>query len=1088
MRFAGLYVGVDRQLDTQIDALSFAGRDAQAFWAAFADANEAEGPSDPEDNQLLVGAEATCDAVRRALTALVERTRRSYYDVVTLHFSCHGTPDGRLMLADAKADDLAGTTLPVAEITSTFRDLEAGCVLAVFESCFSGLAVGTTPNGDDSSLTAVMDALAADGNRAVIWAAGPGGRAYETARLRHGVLTHALVVEGLYGTLGLRDGVIDIARWMNDAIHRAEEHAARDGRHQQPGRVIRLSGTPSMPRFRPGPRRQLQLAEDQVMSVSSDLTGLEAYGLDERTIAAVRAGLATGRRLGDGPRLTDLQRLAIAPHGALASRSLVISGPTACGKTLVGELAALVASARRLKTAVLLPMRALAAEKWEDFDRAYGPVGVRAVRSYGGAGDDDPQVIKGHFDVAFFTYEKFWLLALTHPRLLDTLGLVVIDEAHMIADPGRGHVVELILTMLVLRRKSGRPTQVLALSAALGDTRGLPSWLDAALVTETMRPVPLREAVVGPSGSAWVRDSRTPTVREHVDVLPAPVALGSYKDPSGAKARGQIAASLVRESLQAGEQVLIFRTGKYWTRALALHLARSLFLDPCEEALKTLGSERPENDESRASRELRECLRHGTAFHISDLERAEREAVEAAFRRGALRVLVATSGLAMGVNLPANVVIVADHIRGTERITVAEYRNMAGRAGRWLGDVTHGTSQLVAAHDAEVDYLWETFVLGEAEPLVSQLATMSPEDVALVLMVLDPRPVTTYDLALRAGATFEGYQRRGDNVARGVAEETLTSALDRLVDLGLARRVSSRVGADTSRVDVEQFELTEFGLVCGRDGLRSASAARVLRGAEIIHDAGEPINEIALIALAQITCELDDLRTPAEDTTTPAGQEELAGWHSESQLTLSGRPAILVALRDSADKDDLYLQRLKRLNALSMWVRGKRLEEIEDAFTMYVPEWKQRSPEPASGAVRSAGERTADVLRAVGRLVALKFPELADDIREQVVALLPRLEHGVVREATELMRLGLGIRRGAALQLIGAGIPTPEALFAALERDERALYPILTSEGVHRMRATLNNRLGLARPSAVAQSRAASQRTLFDRVGDATDL
>lgn len=1131
MRYAGLYVGVDRQQDTEIEALAYAGRDAQVWWAAFADANEAEGHADPGATRALIGLEATRDQVRTALAEMVDRTRRRYHDLVTLHFSCHGTPDGHLVLADAGAADLAGTALPVAEITAAFRDLEAGCVLAVFESCFSGLAAGCTPDGDDRSLQAVMQALADGENRAVVWAAGPTERAYETPRLRHGVLTHALVVEGLYGTLGARDGAIDLARWVNDAVHRAEEHAARDGRHQRPGRVFRFTATPTIPRFRPGLRRERQLAEDRIHAVGADLSGLDAYGLDAATVATVRDRLAAGRPAAGGPRLTDLQCRAIAPHGALAGRSLLVSGPTSCGKTLVGELAALAAAARRLKTAFLLPMRALAAEKWADFESTYGPRGLRAVRSYGGAGDDDPLVMKGHFDVGFFTYEKFWLLALTNPRLLDTLGLVVVDEAHMIADRGRGHVVELILTLLRLRRDEGRPMQVLALSAALGDLRGLPEWLDATPVTETARPVPLREAVVGPSGRALVRDSRTPGVQEPVVALDRPVAGVLGRDFGGTRQRGQVASALAREALRRGEQVLVFRATRPAARALALEIARALERDaaatPCDAPLAGLGPERPENDESRASRALRVCLRSGVAFHISDLERAEREAVEAAFRAGALRVLVATSGLAMGVNLPANTVIIADHTRRQQRISVAEYRNMAGRAGRWMGAITHGTAYLVATRDLDAEGLWSAFVAGDSEPLDSQLVAMEPADLVLVLMALRAGAVTADDLTLRAAATFGGHQRRRDDVARGALNDDIVWALDHLESEGLVRRVaaaapvgpggaagpatpagssagsavgSSGTASTSPPAEVVEpagsgggaFALTEYGLVCGREGLRWESAARVLRGAEIIHSAGEPLNEIALIALAQVTRELDDLWTPAEDTRTAAGQEELAGWHDQSQLTLGRQPALLTVLRESAGHDGRYLQRLKRLNAISMWVRGRRLEEIEDAFTMFVPEGRQQRTEPASGAVRSAGERTADVLRAVGKLVALRYPALADGIREQVVALLPRLEHGVVREATALMRLGLGIRRGVAVQLIAAGIASPAALFDALERDAPALYPILTSEGVHRMRAAagaiIQRRPGPASPDRLAESRAATQRRLFDQIGDATDL
>ncbi|HEV7593912.1 MAG TPA: DEAD/DEAH box helicase [Gemmatimonadaceae bacterium] len=1082
MRFAGLFVGVDRQLDPEIDALSYAGRDALAFWAAFADANAAEGHSDDEDTVVIVGEEATVGAVGTALDKLIAHTNGRHYDIVALHFSCHGTPDGRLILSDASAADLEATTLPIARISEALRDLKAGCVIGVFESCFSGLAAGCTTEGNDAALRATMEALAEGGNRAVVWAAGSAEYAWESPRLRHGLLTYALVVEGLYGTLGEREGSIDIARWINDAVYNAEQHAARDGRNQRPGRVIRLSATPLMPRFRPGLRRQKQLAEDQVLVVEADLTGLEHYGLSPEMLAAVKAGLSDGLLHDREPRLTDLQQRAIVPEGALAGKSLVISGPTSCGKTLVGELATLVTAGRRLKTAVLLPMRALAAEKWEDFDRRYGPLGLQAVRSYGGAGDNDPLVAKGHFDVGFFTYEKFWLLALTNARLLDSLALVVIDETHMIADAGRGHVVELILTLLKLRRSEGQPIQVLALSAALGDTRGFPEWLDASPVTETARPIPLTEAVVGPSGAAITRDSRQPGVRNNATVLAAPVPVTYYKDPHGTFARGYIAIALAREALSRGEQVLIFRDARWSVRLLARQLSQTLAMPACSRALDHLGEERPENDESRASSELRHCLSHGIGFHISDLERAEREAVESAFRAGALSILITTSGLAMGVNLPANVVIIADHERRKQRIPVAEYRNMAGRAGRWMGDITHGTSYLIATRNEHVSDLTGAFVYGEAEPLVSQLEKMRPEDLALVLMALDPTPLTQQQLLLRAAATFGGYQRRHDDVNRGAVDDALMAALERLVALGLVRQFAGTAGAGGNQA---LFELTPFGLICGREGLRAESAARVLRGAEIIRAAAEPLNEIALVALAQTTLELDVLYTPSENPETPDGQTELTGWHNSSQLTFRTQPALMQVLRESSTDDECYLRRLKRLNAISMWVRGKRLVEIEDAFTVYAPVWK--GVEPAAGAIRSAAERSADVMRAVGRLVAERYPEEAEALRERVVVLLPRLEHGVIREAIKLMRLGLGIRRGAAIGLIGAGLATPELLFAALERDDPVLYPILTSDGVHRMRAALSRRPRTVWERA-PDAAEASQRSLFDRIGDATAL
>src|SRR5205823_4010977 len=111
------------------------------------------------------------------------------------------------------------------------------------------------------------------------------------------------------------------------------------------------------------------------------------------------------------------------------------------------------------------------------------------------------------------------------PKFLDRLGTVVIDEVHMLGDEGRGHTVELILTLLRRRREQGKPVQILALSAALGDMRGLPNWLDARLVQEESRPIPLHEGVIGPQGLNRRRDSGSGEVTQ-VRVLVAPVSIG----------------------------------------------------------------------------------------------------------------------------------------------------------------------------------------------------------------------------------------------------------------------------------------------------------------------------------------------------------------------------------------------------------------------------------------------------------------------------------------------------------------------------------------------------------------------------------
>jgi len=95
----------------------------------------------------------------------------------------------------------------------------------------------------------------------------------------------------------------------------------------------------------------------------------------------------------------------------------------------------------------------------------------------------------------------------------------------------------------------------------------------------------------------------------------------------------------------------------------------------------------PTQDLTGASQDLRECLSGGTAFHNTNLLRAEREAVERGYRSatGGIHALVATTTLAAGINTPASTVVLAENEFVGEdgrQFTVAEYKNMAGRAGR----------------------------------------------------------------------------------------------------------------------------------------------------------------------------------------------------------------------------------------------------------------------------------------------------------------------------------------------------------------------------------------------------------------------
>lgn len=176
---------------------------------------------------------------------------------------------------------------------------------------------------------------------------------------------------------------------------------------------------------------------------------------------------------------------------------------------------------------------------------------------------------------------------------------------------------------------------------------------------------------------------------------------------------------LVQKLVDEGEKVIVFRNQRASAQGCARYLAAELGKGPATAALAVL----PDHDLTTASRDLRTALQGGTAFHSTNLLRAEREAVERGFRdsRGEIHVLASTTTLAAGINTPASTVILAEQeFLGEDGrpFTIAEYKNMAGRAGR-LGFNEIGKAILLADTSMERARLFQRYVLGTPEDVRS---------------------------------------------------------------------------------------------------------------------------------------------------------------------------------------------------------------------------------------------------------------------------------------------------------------------------------------------------------------------------------
>ena len=340
-------------------------------------------------------------------------------------------------------------------------------------------------------------------------------------------------------------------------------------------------------------------------------------------------------------QLNPMQSAAV-PRVLHSSRNLVVAAPTGSGKTLVAEAALLDAVVHQNRAGVyLVPMRALASEKRQEW-RRFEEAGLRVYKTSGEDDAFDPAQAQ-RADIIIATPEKWDAVSRRRlPELLvSKIRTIVADEIHLVDEPGRGAALEALLSRIRLAFPAAR---LVAMSGTLPNGDAIARWLDAELIASAWRPVRLDKIVV-----------------------PYPEASRRAEDDA---LRNGLVASITQEAL-ADEKgtVLVFCGSRAGVESCAALLAESLDLDP---KLGTLSSHRG----------LRETLRRGVAWHHAGLPKDDRALVERLFRDGAIRVLVATTTVAVGLNLPASDVIVRDLTLGMSELSSASLLQMAGRAGR----------------------------------------------------------------------------------------------------------------------------------------------------------------------------------------------------------------------------------------------------------------------------------------------------------------------------------------------------------------------------------------------------------------------
>lgn len=979
MAILSTFIGVNKFADPGIRDLSGATKDAQALWALFKDTL-------PDlEAELLIDEGATVESIREALDRTLGKAEED--DTVIIFFAGHGSNDHRLVVHDTTVSDLANTAIPMQEMSDRFKASGAKSILCILDCCFSGeaparvLADSPVPRSPENPFTGISGK-----GKVLLAASNYDEMSYEFPGGGHGLLTNALLEVFQKG-----EDTIDVQTALGEVMKIVRTSAGRLGVQQTPVALGQFTGGLNFPVLKPGTNFWNIFPESKGARVTSAIADLKAFNVPEIVTDEWQQRFPGG--------LNELQLEAVNEYRILDGASLFVIAPTSSGKTFVGEMAAVRASLQGQKTVFLLPYKALTNEKYEQFSQLYGDrLGLRVIRCTGDRLDNVNQFVRGKYDLALLTYEMFLALVVGNPAILNQIGLVVLDEGQFITDPNRGISVELLLTYLITARDKGINPQLIILSAVVGATNGFESWLQCSILVSATRPVPLIEGVLDRSGVFQFRDIDGTEKTEQL--LPSFSIVQRRKAPSSQDVIVPLVTQLLRQS--DTEQIIIFRNMRGSAAGCATYLARELGLPPAEDALAEL----PIHDLSATSARLRECLSGGTAFHTTNLTPEEKEVVERAFRNpdGRVRVLGATTTVAAGINTPASTVVLAEQEFVGEDgrdFTIAEYKNMAGRAGR-LGFSETGRSIILADNLFQRSHLFRKYVLGDLEPIHSSFAGDQIQTWVIRLLAQVGSIGRTESIKLLAN-TYGGYlAARADPEWPAKIQAELERLIEQFKTLGLIEQ------------NVDTISLTPLGHVCGRSSLLFSSAIQLITVLRRI--AVETLTAPSLIALVQGLPEMDRVYTPMAKAGRTGNRRIIQSETQWPTLAMGsfGRDIVTALQSNVADSSSWY-SRCKRALILTDWIRGISVEQIEQRFSGNAFSGIEY------GHIQSIASTTRFHLRAAAEIAAVMFGDRAPTDAD-VEAILKQLEVGMPTDALELLDLPTLLTRGEYLTLYGAGI------------------------------------------------------------------
>ena len=412
----------------------------------------------------------------------------------------------------------------------------------------------------------------------------------------------------------------------------------------------------------------------------------------------------------------DLDDFQINANDALESGSnVLVAAPTGAGKTIIADFAVYLARHRGVKAFYTTPIKALSNQKYHDLVDTYGQESVGLL-----TGDT---AVNPDAGIVVMTTEVLRNMLYERSSSLDSLGYVILDEVHYLADRFRGPVWEEVIIHLP------SAVRIVALSATVSNVEDFSGWIssvrgDTALIVSEHRPVPLEQHVLIQQDDAHEPElidlyKRTTQGEQTHELNPWLPRRLERLDRQAAERRPWRRSDRSRHGAHGGGRDTVHRhTPRRWAVVDELD-----FLDllpgiyfifsrtGCDKAVEqclSAGLKLTTDDESERIRRIvddmvdgqlshedlgalgfprfRFAVEAGFAPHHAGMIALFRQIVERLFEMGLVRMVFATETLALGVNMPARCVVIErlEKYDGTGHValTPGEFTQLTGRAGR----------------------------------------------------------------------------------------------------------------------------------------------------------------------------------------------------------------------------------------------------------------------------------------------------------------------------------------------------------------------------------------------------------------------